>query len=152
MRRTALASGIALSLLLAACDRTPSEPIAAPAPVATNAAANADASPAVAPAAAPTVVAWGPQTTEQGVAVNVQAGGSSGLWIKMSAPAFGYDTVVTFDGKPVDQIFVTKTGDVLTMMIPSEYISTPGMKPLAVKPDKTSPEIAVGNFEVTPAK
>lgn len=149
MRRAVLASAVALSVSLAACDRTPPVPVAAPTPVAPAPSATSDAPTA---AVLPTVSAWGPQQTEQGVAVNVQKGGASGLWIKMSAPAFGYDTTVTFDGKPVEQIFVTKTGDVLTMMIPGDYIATPGMKTLTVKPDKTSPEIIVGNFEVTAKK
>jgi hypothetical protein len=148
MSRSLLACAVAVSLLLSACDRTPSEPVAP----ATSAASPEVAAPAAqAPSEQATVAAWGPQSTQQGVAANAQKDGNSGLWIKMTAPAFGPETQVSFDGKPVEGLAVSSTGDVVTMTIPADYISTPGAKHIVLKVNAGSPDIAVGDFEVTPA-
>jgi hypothetical protein len=148
MSRTLLACAIALSILLSACERTPSEPVA---PATTAPAAEGAAPSAPASTENATGAAWGPQSTQQGVAVNAQKDGNSGLWIKMTGPVFGPETQVSFDGKPVEGLAVSSTGDVVTMTIPADYISTPGAKHVVLKVNASSADIAVGDFEVTPS-
>jgi hypothetical protein len=146
MRYTALASVVVALSLLTACERTPPAP---PANVAAAPAPAPAANPAPVPEAAPVIATWGPRSTAPGVAVNVQKDGKSGLWIKATGRMFLRGTVVTFDGQPIDEIYISPKGDVLTMLVPVEYTSTPGLKHIAVRPSATAAEIPVGDFEVT---
>lgn len=145
MRRYALASALVALSLLAACDRNPPE-AAAPAPAPAPAADTA--TPAVAPQP-PAIVSWGPQSTVVGVAANAQKGGESGLWIKANGPVFVRGTIVTFDGKTVENVSVAPSGEVMTMLVPADYIATPGMKQIVVRPGGNGPDLVVGEFEVT---
>ena len=149
MRRYTFASALVALSLLSACERNPPD---APATVATPTPAQATATPpaadTAAPVAAPTVAKWGPHSTAAGVAFNAQADGQSSLWIQANGRLFTRGTVVTFDGKPVDNVTVTPAGDLMTMLIPADYIATPGMKPVVLRIGGTQ-ELVVGDFEVT---
>ena len=69
-----------------------------------------------------TVLAYGPERATQGEPFNVQPGGESALWIKLSVPA-GIGATIVFDDLPLKTV---ADGAVVTALVPAERLSKPG--------------------------
>jgi len=120
---------LALAASLAACSKEEST-----APAATSA-----------PAATVTVGEWGPQTTAVGAPVNVQADGSSAIWIQATGVAQDAATRVTFGSNAGENVVVAEK--LVTVKVPKQVIDQAGSYPVVIE-EPSGRKTTVGNFEV----
>ena len=95
------------------------------------------------------VTAWGPQSTEQGVPVNVQSDGHSGLWFQASGvPSW---VKLEIDGTiAATQVFENLVTSGLYGEIQKRILATPGRYPLAFVDEMSRVRQVIGHFEVVP--
>ena len=77
----------------------------------------------------PKFLTYGPQEVEAGKAFNPQPDGSSALWIKLDQSMENTDAVISLDGHP---LATSISGDVVTAVVPLEFIGHPGTLKLEV--------------------
>lgn len=94
------------------------------------------------------VTDWAPKETEQGVAFNPQPTGKSALWVMVTGVRENPGTMITFDGKPMEDMAITDK--VVTGAAPLSFIETPGPKEIAIQEGGTGRRVVVGTFMVKP--
>ncbi|MCA1714157.1 MAG: hypothetical protein LC715_03200 [Gammaproteobacteria bacterium] len=92
------------------------------------------------------IVHWGQQRSVAGKPFNEQGDGNSGIFFEFNGRVEGEEVSVLMDGKPLKGIVTS--GNVVTAVVPLEYLSTPGSFPIEILFPKQNLRLQVGQFTI----
>jgi hypothetical protein len=95
------------------------------------------------------ILRWGPQTTKAGAGFAVQKNGNSALWFEQRGIENNADVEIWFDTTRLPGTIV-KANEVITVEVPAQLISRPGVFSIYMTLQSSGRRIDVGSFEVLP--